>query len=78
MKRSGSFPIMNLAEDFGVDYGDVLLIAMGIESEPLQSRRILLTVERQRQVAAAETRVRQTAGRVAAVRLNAALRSCVR
>jgi hypothetical protein len=25
--RSGSFPLMNLAADFGVDYGDVLLAA---------------------------------------------------
>lgn len=24
--RTGSFPLMNLAEDFGVDYGDVLLL----------------------------------------------------
>jgi hypothetical protein len=27
--RSGSFPLMNLAEDFAVDYGDVLLMADG-------------------------------------------------
>lgn len=25
--RCGSFPLMNLAEDHGVDYGDVLLVA---------------------------------------------------
>lgn len=25
--RTGSFPLMNLAEDLGVDYGDLLLLA---------------------------------------------------
>lgn len=27
MTRSGSYPLMNLAKDFGVDYGDLLLWA---------------------------------------------------
>lgn len=27
MTRSGSYPLMNLAADYGVDYGDVLQIA---------------------------------------------------
>jgi hypothetical protein len=26
-QRSGSFPLMNIAQDAGVDYGDVLLVA---------------------------------------------------
>lgn len=25
--RCGSYPLMNIAQDFGVDYGDVLLVA---------------------------------------------------
>lgn len=27
-RRTGSYPLMNLAEDFGVDYGDVLLLSV--------------------------------------------------
>ena len=28
-QRCGSFPLLNLAHDYGVDYGDVLLAVMG-------------------------------------------------
>jgi hypothetical protein len=27
MQRTGSFPLMNIADDFGLPYGDVLLFA---------------------------------------------------
>lgn len=48
--RSGSFPLMNLAEDFGVDYGDVLLVSvwLGYAQVP---------VERQKQAAEAGVRI---------------------
>jgi hypothetical protein len=44
--RSGSFPLMNLAEDFGVAYGDVLLMAEGFgasrREEPFPTGRLLV------------------------------------
>jgi len=31
-ERTGSYPLMNIAQDFGVDYGDVLLVAQQIRT----------------------------------------------
>lgn len=31
--RSGSFPLMNLAADYGVDYGDVLIVSYAFRCE---------------------------------------------
>lgn len=55
--RTGSYPLMNIAEDFGVDYGDVLLIGEGVRIGVFN-----LPLGRREQVTAAARRARQSLG----------------
>lgn len=52
--RSGSYPLMNLAEDFGVDYGDVLLAADWFRRNHAMEP---LTLDRDRESASAWSRM---------------------
>lgn len=56
--RCGSYPIMNLAEDYGVDYGDLLLWADFYENgiwsrDPYPQGRVILAYAAVRRMALA-------------------------
>lgn len=79
-ERTGSFPLMNLAADYGVDYGDVLLMAEGVgarlrgEYGETQARHRMWSRAQDAAVAACERQAKSVVDLYAAVHCHASAR----
>jgi len=71
-RRTGRFPLKDLATDFGVDYGDVVLIGMAAGG-----RFNTLSLGRRRQVADASRRIWRELGDVTSYTLYQRIRDVV-
>lgn len=68
---STSFPLLGLADDLGLDYGDVLQVAELVQAEPLRMGRRDLSPRREVAAHLAFARIRDRLGSWDAVRLRA-------